>query len=333
MGATSRAAFLGRSGRADAWLMADTHRARRVGDPRTGSRTLPRRRPLQMGRYPGRRLLRAICERIRYVAELLRHALAASVSTVLRPGTVSAASRAWISSRPTPRRRPLRAARFHDRARVPPATSAIVSPRMAAPTGARGEARAASSRFLVAALAADRAPAPAVRVTFSAAPPPAQVAASPRPYAVLLHDDRFVTSSHRNRQDFLMLHLISELRPHPARAFAESRGRGFPPRSRRHATALLLRAQGLAWTQRTSTWSPLRSRRRCRRILRGARSRFSISSARRELPRCRDRRPPDPIEGIGGVHGALDTRHTVLDWILRCATTGRVAAIWLAATA
>lgn len=172
----------------DAWLMADdAHGLGVVGDGRGSgfAHGEPVAVPLQMGTlskavgcYGG-----YLCTS-RDVAELLRNRARSFVySTGLPPGTVAAASRAldFIATDKDLVRRPMtRAQEFTTALAVPPATSAIVSLRI----GSAERALAASAAlraagFLVAAIRPPTVPpgTSRLRVTFSAAHTPEQVAA------------------------------------------------------------------------------------------------------------------------------------------------------------
>ncbi len=176
------------AGAHDAWLMVDdAHGLGVVGDGRGSSFAwaAPIAVPLQMGTlskavgsYGG-----YLCTS-RSVAELLRNRARSFVySTGLPPGSVAAASRALdlIAADTELVRRPTaRAREFTTALGLPPASSAIVSLVMG--TAARALAASAALRdagFLVAAIRPPTVPpgSSRLRVTFSAAHTPAQVAA------------------------------------------------------------------------------------------------------------------------------------------------------------
>ena len=176
------------AGAHDAWLMVDdAHGLGVVGDGRGSSFACapPVAVPLQMGTlskavgsYGG-----YLCTS-RSVAELLRNRARSFVySTGLPPGSVAAASRALdliAADKELVRRPTARACEFTTALGLPPASSAIVSLVMG--TAARAMAASAALRaagFLVAAIRPPTVPpgSSRLRVTFSAAHTPEQVAA------------------------------------------------------------------------------------------------------------------------------------------------------------
>ena len=176
------------AGAHDAWLMVDdAHGLGVVGDGRGSSFACapPVAVPLQMGTlskavgsYGG-----YLCTS-RSVAELLRNRARSFVySTGLPPGSVAAASRALdliAADKELVRRPTARACEFTTALGLPPASSAIVS--LVIGTAARAMAASAALRaagFLVAAIRPPTVPpgSSRLRVTFSAAHTPEQVAA------------------------------------------------------------------------------------------------------------------------------------------------------------